>query len=80
MGGACSTHGKDEKYNILVGKPEWKRPLGSPRHRWIDNIRMDLREMWWKGVDWMHLAQGGDPWHAIVNMVMNLWVHYLSDY
>jgi hypothetical protein len=72
MGGACSTHGKDEKYNILVGKPEWKRPLGSPRHRWIDNIRMDLREKGWEGVDWIHLAQDRDQWRDVMNTVMNL--------
>jgi len=43
-------------YKILVGKPEGKRPLGRPRRRWEDNIRMDLREIEWQGVDWMHLA------------------------
>jgi len=43
-------------YKILVGKPEGKRPLGRPRRRWEDNIRMDLKELGWEGVDWMHLA------------------------
>jgi hypothetical protein len=43
-------------YNILVRKPGGKRPLGGPRHRWEDNIRMKLREIWWEGMDWMHLA------------------------
>jgi hypothetical protein len=47
-------------YSILDGKPEWKRPLGSPRLRWEDNIRMDLRKIGWKGTDWIHLAQGRD--------------------
>jgi hypothetical protein len=47
-------------YNILVGKPEGKIPLGRPRHRWEDNIRMYLREIGWEVVDWMHLAQDRD--------------------
>jgi hypothetical protein len=46
--------------NFLVGKPEEKRPLGRPRRRWEDNIRMDLREIRWESVDWVHLAQDGD--------------------
>jgi hypothetical protein len=45
-------------YKILVRKPEGKGPLGRPRHRWQDNTKMDLREIGWEGVDWMHLAQG----------------------
>jgi hypothetical protein len=53
---ACSTHGKmTNAYNILVGKLEGKRQLGSSRRRWKDHIRMDIREIGWKGVDWMHL-------------------------
>jgi hypothetical protein len=48
-------------YNILVGKPEGKRLLGRAMHRW-ENIRLDLREMGWKGVEWMHLAQDRDQW------------------
>jgi hypothetical protein len=59
-------------YNSLAGKPEGKRPLGRPRRRWENNIRMDLREIGWKGVEWMHLAQGRDQWRALVNTVMNL--------
>jgi hypothetical protein len=60
-------------YKFLVGKPERKRPLGRPRHRWEDNIRMDLKEIEWKGVAWMHLAEGRDQWQTIVNnTVMNL--------
>jgi hypothetical protein len=46
--------------NILVGKPEGKRPLGRPRHRWENNIRLDLREIWWEVVDWIYLAQDRD--------------------
>jgi hypothetical protein len=56
-------------YNILVG-----RPLGRPRHRWEDNIKMDLGEIGFGDVDWIHLAQDRDRWRALVNMVMNLWV------
>jgi hypothetical protein len=57
--------------NILDGKPEGERQLGRPRRRWEDNIEMDLREIWWEGVDWIHLAQGRDQWRAVVNTVMN---------
>jgi hypothetical protein len=56
--------------SILVGKPEGKRPLG--RRRWVDNIKMDLREIGWNGVDWIDLAQDRDQWRALVNTVMNL--------
>jgi hypothetical protein len=59
-------------YRILMGKPEGKRPLGRPRGRWVDNIRMDLREIEWDGMDWIDLAQDRDQWGALENMVMNL--------
>jgi hypothetical protein len=59
-------------YRILVGKPEGKRPLGRPTRRWKDNIKMDLREIGWESMDWMHLAQDRDQWRALVNTVMNL--------
>jgi hypothetical protein len=59
-----------------VGKPEGKRPLGRPRRRWVDNIKMDLREIGWDGVDWIELAQDRDQWRALVNTVMNLKVPY----
>jgi hypothetical protein len=61
-------------YNILIGKPEGKRALGRPRRRWEYNIKMDLREIGWKGVDWIRLAQDRDQWWDHVNTVMNLWV------
>jgi hypothetical protein len=57
MGGACSTSGeKRNAYRILVGKPEGKRPLGKPRRRWVDNIKIDLRGIGWDGVDWIDMA------------------------
>ena len=57
---------------LLVGKPERRRPLGRPRRRWEDNIRMDLREVGCGCVDWMELAQDRDRWRALVSAVMNL--------
>jgi hypothetical protein len=63
---------KRNAYRILVGKSEGKRPLGRPRRRWVDNIRMDLGEIGWDGVDWIDLVQDRDQWRALVNMVMNL--------
>jgi hypothetical protein len=59
-------------YRVLVGKPEGRRPLGRPRCRWEDNIRMDLREVRCGCVDWIELAQDRDRWRALVNAVMNL--------
>jgi hypothetical protein len=59
-------------YRIVVGKPEGKRPLGRPRHKWVDNIKMDLGEIGWDGRDWIELAQDRDQWRALVNTVMNL--------
>jgi hypothetical protein len=59
-------------YRILVGKPEAKRPLRRPRHRWDDNIGMDLREIGWGGMDWTDVAQDRNQWRALVNTVMNL--------
>jgi hypothetical protein len=58
--------------NILVGSPEGRRPLGRPRRRWEDNIKMDLREIGFGDVDWIHWAQDSDRWRALVNTVMNL--------
>jgi hypothetical protein len=59
-------------YRILVGKPEGKRPLGRPRRRWVDNIKIDLGEIERDGRDWIELAQDRDQWRALVNTVMNL--------
>jgi hypothetical protein len=61
-------------YRALVGKPEGRRPLGRPRRQWEDNIKMDLREVGWGGMDWINLAQDRDRWRALVNAVMNLLV------
>jgi hypothetical protein len=59
-------------YNILVGKPEGRRPLGRPMCRWEDNIKMDLGEIEFGDIDWINLAQDRDRWRALVNTVMNL--------
>jgi hypothetical protein len=59
-------------YSFLVGKPEGRRPLGRPRRRWLNNIRMDLVEVGWGDVDWIGLAQDRDRWRAPVNSVLNL--------
>jgi hypothetical protein len=61
-----------DAYNILAGMPEGRRPLGRPRRRWEDNIKVDLRETGFGVVDWIHLAQDRGSWRAPVNMVMNL--------
>ena len=59
---------------VVVGKPEGKRPLGRPRRRWGDNIKMDLQEVGGGCGDWKELAQDRDRWRALVSTVMNLWV------
>jgi hypothetical protein len=63
---------KRNVYRLLVGKPEGKRPLGRPRRRWIDNIKMELLEIGLSVVDWIGLAQDRYRWRALVNSVMNL--------
>jgi hypothetical protein len=73
MGRACRTNWeKTNAYRVLMGKPEGKRPLGRPRRRWENNIRMDLREIGWGGMEWIDLAEDRDQWRAFVNTVMNL--------
>jgi hypothetical protein len=59
-------------YSVLVGKPEGRRPLGRPRRRWEDNIKMDLQEVGCARVDWIELAEDRDRWRALVGTVMNL--------
>jgi hypothetical protein len=73
--GHVARMGKRNAYRILVGKPEGKRPLGKPRRRWEDNIKMDIRGMRWGGMDWIDLALDRDQWRAIVNMGMTFWFH-----
>jgi hypothetical protein len=63
---------KRNAYRILVGKPEGKRPVGRPRPRWMDNIKMDLREIGWDGMDLIDLVEDRGRWRALVNAVMNL--------
>jgi hypothetical protein len=65
---------KRDAYRILVAKSEEKRPLGRPRCRWVDNIKMDLREIGWDDMDWIDLAQNRDQLRALVNTVMYLLV------
>jgi hypothetical protein len=67
--------GEERNVNkVLMGKPGGKRPLGRPRRRWDNGIRIDLRETSWESVEWIQLAQDRDRWQALVNTVMNLWV------
>jgi hypothetical protein len=63
---------KRNAYKILVGMPEGKKPLGRPRLTWVDNIKMNLREIRWDGMDWIDLTQDRDQWRALMNTVMNL--------
>jgi hypothetical protein len=75
MGRAYSTNGvKRNAYRILVGKPEGKRPLGRPRHGWKNDMKIDLKEIGWGGMYWIHLAQDRDQWRTLMNTVMNIWV------
>jgi hypothetical protein len=72
MGGVCSTNGENRKAcKLFVGMPGGKRLLGGLRHRWVDNINMDLLEIEWGDVDWIGLAQDRDRWRLLVNSVMN---------
>jgi hypothetical protein len=79
--GHVARMGKERNvYRVLMGKPEGKRPLGRPRRRWEDGIRMDLREIDWGGVDWIQLAQDRDRWRALVNtaITFGFWRHGVS--
>jgi hypothetical protein len=85
MGGTCSTYGEERKDvdRVLLGKSEGKRPLGRPRHRWEDNIKMDLQEVGCESMDWIDQAEDRDKWWALVDTVMNLRVpqnvgHFLT--
>jgi hypothetical protein len=73
MGRACSTNGgKRNAYKTLIGKPEGNRPLGRPRRRWVENIKMDLTGIERDGMDWIDMAQDRDQWRALVSTGMNL--------
>ena len=73
MGGACGMYERQERaYRILVGRPDKKKTLGGPTHRWEDNINMDLQDVQWGGINWIDLALDRDRWWALVNAVMNL--------
>jgi hypothetical protein len=72
MGHVARMEEKRNSYRLSVGKPEGKRPLGRPRRRWVDNVRMDLREVGCGYVDWICLAQDRNRWRALVNSVLNL--------
>jgi len=75
MGGECSTYrGEERRIQVLMGKPEGKRPLGRPRLRWEDNIKMDLQEVECVDMDWIEQAQDRDGWRELMNAVINIWV------
>jgi hypothetical protein len=75
VGWTCDTQGEGRAvYRVLFGRPEGKRPLGRPRHRWEDNIKLDLREIGIDGANWIRLAQDIVQWRVFMNTVMNLWV------
>jgi hypothetical protein len=69
IGATCSTNGGEEERVWVIG---WKARVGRPRRRWVDNIKMDLGEIAWSGVEWTGLAQDRAKWKALVNSVMNL--------
>jgi len=74
MGGTCGIYwGEGRCIQGFGGKPEGERPLVRSRHRWEDNIEMDLQEVGWGGMDWVGLVQDRDRWWAVVKVVMNLW-------
>jgi hypothetical protein len=73
MGGACSMNRKNRNaYKLLVGKPEGKRPLERSSCKWVDYIKMDLREVKWGGVDWIYMSRNTKNWGDLVNLVLNL--------
>jgi hypothetical protein len=67
-------------YRVLVGRPECMRPLGRPRWRWEDNIKLDLREIGIDGANWIQLAQDRVQWQVFLNMVMNFWLPQRKDF
>ena len=80
LAGHVARMGKERGvYRVLVGKPEGMRPLGRPRRRWVDNIRMDLQEVGCGYVDWIELAQDRDRWRTLVSAVINLRGNFLTS-
>jgi hypothetical protein len=73
-GHAAGMGEKRKAFRLLVGKPQGKRPLGRLRRRWVNNIKVDLLEIGWGGVDWIELAQDRDRWRALMNSMLNLLV------
>jgi hypothetical protein len=71
-GHAAQMGKKRNAYGILVGKPQEKRPVGRSRRRWMDNIKIDIREIGWNVVDWIDLAHNRDQWRTLVNTVLKL--------
>jgi hypothetical protein len=69
---ACSTNGGEEKYTRIYRILEGNKSLGRPRRRWVDKIKMNLKEIGWGGMNWIDLAQDRDQWRAVVNTVVNL--------
>ena len=81
MGGACGAYGEDRGvHRVLVGKPEGKRPLGRPRRRWEDNIKMDLQEVGGGRGDWIEFAQDRDGWRALVGTVRKFRFHKCGEF
>ena len=72
MGGQVARMGRRGVYRLFVGEPVGKSPLGRPRHRWENNIKMDFQEVVYGGTDWIQLAQKRDRWRALLNAVINL--------
>jgi hypothetical protein len=72
LAGHVARMGEKHAYRKFLGKPKGKRQLGRPRRRWVDNMKMDLREIGWGGMVWIDLAQDRDQWRTLVNTVMNL--------
>jgi hypothetical protein len=71
MGRVCNTNEEMNAYRLLVGEREGRRPLRRPRRSWVNNIKMDLEEIAWDGMDWIGLAKDKGQWRSFVNMVMN---------
>jgi hypothetical protein len=75
MGRACRTNGENRNaYRILMGKPEGKRPLRRSRRRWVYNVKMNIREIGWGGMDWIYLAKDRNQWSVLAKTIMNFQV------